>query len=103
MDSVTWYEPVGGGGYDGNYINIYSTENMFTPGTEADPTIIPGVYTSEIEGSVAGVDVETVGDITIQEATVPEPETFSFLMIGLGSLGLMLVMRKRIAQGLPQA
>jgi hypothetical protein len=104
FDSISWYEPVGGGGYGGSYLDIFSTENMFAPGTEADPTIIPGVYTSEIEyDTVAGVDVKTAGDITIQKITAPEPGAFSLVMVGLGSLGLVLVMRKRIARGLPQA
>jgi hypothetical protein len=33
----------------------------------------------------------------------PEPGSVSLLLIGLGSLGLMMVMRKRAARGLPQA
>jgi hypothetical protein len=37
---------------------------------------------------------------TYQVSAVPEPGTFSLMLIGVG---LVLVMRKRIAQGLPQA
>lgn len=35
-------------------------------------------------------------------AATPEPGTFGLMLIGLGSLGVMFVMRKRIGRGLPQ-
>jgi hypothetical protein len=35
--------------------------------------------------------------------SAPEPGSFAFTLIGLGSLGMMMVMRKRKAQGLAQA
>jgi hypothetical protein len=45
------------------------------------------------------------GDVTFDyiPVAVPEPSTFSLMLIGFGSLGLMLVMRRRIALGFPQA
>lgn len=103
--SNEWIEPNGGGGYDdGPILNIYSTENMFAPGTEADPTILTGVYTSVAEGTVDLVGVKAAGDITIQAIEkTPEPGTFSLMLIGLGALGLVLVTRKRIALALPHA
>jgi len=105
--SNMWIEPNDGGGYDdGAILNVYSTENMFAPGTEADPTILTGVYTSVAEGTVDLVGMATAGDITIQETPIqktPEPGTISLLLIGLGALGLVLVTRKRIALALPHA
>jgi hypothetical protein len=47
-------------------------------------------------GLIFSADIATVNST----APVPEPSTFSLMPIGLG---LMMVMRKRIAQGLPQA
>jgi hypothetical protein len=43
------------------------------------------------------------GMLTFTPAAVPEPSTFSLVLIGFGSLALMLAMGKRIARGLSQA
>jgi hypothetical protein len=45
----------------------------------------------------------TVSVATVATVATPEPGTSSLTLIGLGSLGLIVVMRKRTAQGLPQA
>jgi hypothetical protein len=45
------------------------------------------------------VDVE-VGEVTVTDT--PEPSVGGLMLLGLGSLGLMMVMRKRIARGLPR-
>ena len=42
-------------------------------------------------------------DISTTNATVPESSTLRLMLIGIGVIGLLLVMRKRIARGLPQA
>jgi hypothetical protein len=41
--------------------------------------------------------------VTDTSIATPEPGTSVLMLIGIGSLGLMMVLRKRIAQGLPQA
>jgi len=63
---------------------------------------VPGTFLSVDNVSVAnGVD----GTLVVSDLSVatPEPGTFSLMLIAIGLLGAMLVMRKRIAPGLPQA
>lgn len=46
-----------------------------------------------------------VGEVTVTDTIVPTPEpgVAGLMLLGLGSLGLMMVIRKRIARGVPQA
>lgn len=43
------------------------------------------------------------GTITITAASVPEPPTLSLMLIGLGSVGLLVAVRKRVALRHPQS
>jgi hypothetical protein len=74
----------------------YSTPGLYvTPGPIEVLDDCPGFACSEL---VSGVE-----SLKVTAATTPEPGTFSLMLLGIGSLGLMVVMRKRIAQGLPPA
>jgi len=61
-------------------------------------------YADESDGIPSGYltpPSEFIDTFTITPA--PEPSTGVLMLIGVGLLGLMTVMRKRIAKGLPQA
>jgi hypothetical protein len=84
----------------GTYTLIPTTS--FYPGT-------PGTFAADIFCGSATCEADfpttstvfvfaTAGTVTV--STVPEPRTPSLILIGIG---LVLVMRKRIARGLPQA
>jgi hypothetical protein len=69
-----------------------------------------GSVSATTNSSDAGIYVSTHAsdpDYTITGTTalvsIPEPGTSSLMMSGLGLLGLMMVMRKRVSRGLPQA
>jgi hypothetical protein len=57
---------------------------------------IPGLNASAGEVLTASFDVTSA-------ASVPEPSTYGLLLIGLGFLGLMMAMRKRLRLRIPQA
>jgi hypothetical protein len=44
-------------------------------------------------------DTVPLGEITFTPVSTPEPSSFSLMLLGLGSLGLMMVIRKRNARG----
>jgi hypothetical protein len=54
--------------------------------------------------SATGPNPLLIGTVTYSPApAVPEPPTLSLMLIGVGSLGLVMEMRKRLAKGLPIA
>jgi len=55
---------------------------------------IPGLNASAGEVFTASFNVTST-------SSVPEPSTYSLMLIGFGFLGLMLAMRKRIGLGIP--
>ena len=56
------------------------------------------VWTGPRGGNSAG----SIGSGAVTVSAVPEPGTISLTLIGVGLLGLLALMRKRIAQGLAQ-
>jgi hypothetical protein len=52
-----------------------------------------------VDLSTATVGLRTGSQVIATVSAVPEPGTFGLMMIGLGSLGLVVVMRRRIAWG----
>jgi hypothetical protein len=57
-------------------------------------------------GDQLGATQGFAGDVVIgttAPTTVPEPGTISLTLMGIGLLGLMMVVRKRISRALPQA
>lgn len=68
----------------------------------AGPPISFPTSTGNFTNDVLGTETGTLLITDLSVAT-PEPGSVSLLLIGLGSLGLMIVMRKRKTQGLEQA
>ncbi len=64
----------------------------------AHPAIIYGEFAAEIGG--AGYFAEFSPAVA---TAAPEPGTLTLTLTGVGLAGLMVAMRKRIAQGLPPA
>jgi hypothetical protein len=81
-----------------------------TQGTDSFPSLVTADLTGDVltltmpsETGAAGAtwqDNLTINFVVVQ---TPEPGTLTLMLIGLGLLGLMIVMRKRIARSLPQA
>ena len=76
--------------------------NLESNGTVDNVDYFGGVLTLWTSGN--GAINETIPFVfaTATVATAPETSTISLLLVGLGSLGLVMAMRKRKAQGLAQ-
>ena len=97
------------------FSDTYTWENIYSISTAAvasgiDISIIDKTtgltsnYSTTYSGSfpLGGTPITDSGMLTFSAVSTPEPGTSSLTLIGTGLLGLM-VMRKRIARGLPQA
>lgn len=79
-----------------------------TQGTDSFPSLVTADLTGDVltltmpseAGNATWQDNLTINLVVVQ---TPEPGTLSLMLFGLGSLGLMIVMRKHIARSLPQA
>jgi hypothetical protein len=61
---------------------------------------------NDVSTSLGSLTYTSMGDVTFVASTAvatPEPGTIGMTLVGIGLLGLMMVMRRRLARGLPQA
>jgi hypothetical protein len=89
----------------GSLIAPWSNAISFTNGGTTGETVVispvnllSGVYTLEIRGDVTGLNGGSyagVLNIMAQTAPVPEPETYSMMLLGLGLAGFAALRRKR--------
>jgi hypothetical protein len=92
-DSYSWFA-------SDNFFFIFNNSPMASPGSvSADaitnlPPVSSGFGLSEF-----GTLTFTPGSGTV---AAPEPNTVTLMLIGIGLLGLIMMMRKRTARGLPQ-
>jgi len=92
-------------------IILTMTDPAFT-GVSLISSTFPGL-TFAISGDQITVDIPAVnasaGEVftasfnVTSTSSVPEPSTYGLMLIGLGFLGLMIAMRKRLGPGIPQA
>ncbi len=89
---------------DTDSFSWFESNNLFIINDLSQP-LTPSVYNSEPINTNSPPVNDQGGTLSFNSATAsaPEPGTFSLMLIGLGSLGLTIVMRKRIAQCLPHA
>lgn len=62
-------------------------------GAEGAPVFAPGTYA--LSGYGAGHDTEGYWDYTLSVSAVPEGETYSMLLVGLGVVGVVVRRRKK--------
>jgi hypothetical protein len=102
---VIWYSTADAGGFSiptsQGAITIETASQLYS-GPEAAPVIQTGPITDSgtTPISIGGGIPFGATDTIIQRKKTPEPSTYVLSLIGIG---FVLVMRKRVAQGLPQA
>jgi PEP-CTERM motif len=82
----------------------------FTSFTGAAGTFLADLYCGGDDFATACLEYRTPASNSVVAASgtvvvsaVPEPTTISLTLIGVGSLGLVMALRKRLAKGLPIA
>ena len=79
----------------------FLTDNILSPWTTT-PAVTDGTYNSEIALSHPGT-LFWAEFSPVTPVTTPEPDTAPLTLSGLGMLGLLVVIRKRVARRHPQA
>jgi hypothetical protein len=98
----TYVEPLLTGG------NFVTGTNFFFTFTDyvCSGTAVSSCYPYDVgitSGAIGSSPVTTDVSFTASAATVPEPGTYALMLLGLLGVGIVLVMQKRIGQGIPLA
>jgi len=62
-----------------------------------------GTCANYVSDPLTGPSTDDSGALTFAAVATPEPSSLALMLIGIGLLGFVTVLRKRIGQGLPQA